>query len=363
MHENILDAASRLSDDALLARLKSLAGREREATVELVAHLAELDTRTVHLGEGVKSLWGYCTRILHLSEDAACSRVAAAKAVRMFPVILDLMADGSVHLTTVKLLAPHLTPENHRALLAEATHRSRSDVEVIVRRLSPLPDVRPTIRKLPSAELVSPVMGDSRPSSPATAAAPWAPVGAPPAEAPRPAAHRPVISPLAPERYRLQITMAQETHDTLRRLQDLLAREVQGGDPAVIVARALAHFLREVETKKIAATDRPRPPRATKAGSRHVPAAVRRAVWTRDGAQCAFNGRSGRCAERRFLEWHHLRPHGHQGPATVDNISLRCRAHNVYESELVFGRFDPSCVRETSGDYVAFGNVHRSRDR
>ena len=48
----------------------------------------------------------------------------------------------------------------------------------------------------------------------------------------------------------------------------------------------------------------------------------------------------------------HVQPFGHQGPATVDNISLRCRAHNVYESELVFGRFDPSVVRERTENYA-----------
>ena len=55
-------------------------------------------------------------------------------------------------------------------------------------------------------------------------------------------------------------------------------------------------------------------------------------------------GEGGRCRERRYLEWHHRQPFGYQGPATVDNISLRCRAHNVYESELVFGRFTASAL-------------------
>ena len=52
-----------------------------------------------------------------------------------------------------------------------------------------------------------------------------------------------------------------------------------------------------------------------------------------------------------ILEWHHVQPFGHQGPATVENISLRCRAHNVYESELVFGRFEPPVVRESAEMY------------
>jgi hypothetical protein len=75
-------------------------------------------------------------------------------------------------------------------------------------------------------------------------------------------------------------------------------------------------------------------------------------VWKRDGGQCAFEGKRGRCTERRFLEWHHVQPFGHQGPATVENISLRCRAHNVYESELVFGRFEPTVVRESAEIYA-----------
>jgi hypothetical protein len=71
MHENILTNAGRLSDDALLARLKFLALREREDTVELVAHLAELDARRAHLGDGSGSVYGYCRDVLGYSEDAA----------------------------------------------------------------------------------------------------------------------------------------------------------------------------------------------------------------------------------------------------------------------------------------------------
>ena len=43
METGLLVAASRLSDRELLRRVVALAGHERRATVELVAHLAELD--------------------------------------------------------------------------------------------------------------------------------------------------------------------------------------------------------------------------------------------------------------------------------------------------------------------------------
>lgn len=101
------------------------------------------------------------------------------------------------------------------------------------------------------------------------------------------------------------------------------------------------------------ATTKPRASRGTKEGSRDIPTAVTRAVWERDESRCAFVGRSGRRNQRSYLELHHVQPYGHQGPATVENISLRCRAHNVFESDLVFGRYDPSAVRETREKYAA----------
>ncbi len=44
-----------------------------------------------------------------------------------------------------------------------------------------------------------------------------------------------------------------------------------------------------------------------------------------------------RCTERAFLEFHHIRPYALGGPTSAENISLRCRRHNQYEAELVFG--------------------------
>ena len=77
----------------------------------------------------------------------------------------------------------------------------------------------------------------------------------------------------------------------------------------------------------------------------------------RDGGRCAFLAMDGRrCTERKFLEWHHVKPYAPDGEMSVENISLRCRAHNVSEAESIFGRFDPSLVRETRADYVAFSN-------
>jgi hypothetical protein len=81
---------------------------------------------------------------------------------------------------------------------------------------------------------------------------------------------------------------------------------------------------------------RRRPPRRDAPRSRYIPAAVRRAVWARDGGRCAFVGAGGRCTERDFLELHHMVPFAAGGAANLDNLSLRCRPHNGFEAAAYF---------------------------
>src|SRR3972149_4284495 len=95
-----------LSDQDLLARTMHLAADERRATALLIAHLAELDARRPSLAEGSSSLFTYCTQVLRLSEHAAYGRIAAARAARRFPLLLEMLGAGSVTLTTVAPLAP-----------------------------------------------------------------------------------------------------------------------------------------------------------------------------------------------------------------------------------------------------------------
>lgn len=152
----------------------------------------------------------------------------------------------------------------------------------------------------------------------------------------RPAA----VVALSATRFKLQVTIAEETHAKLRLAQDLLRHTLPEGDLAEVLDRALTVLVRHLERQRFAATATPRPARTGSSASpawpasRYVPAFVRRAVWQRDGGQCAFVGRQGRCHERAWLEFHHRLPYAAGGMATVDNISLRCRAHNAYEASL-----------------------------
>src|SRR5262249_44657252 len=202
---------SHLSDEDLVAALSSLARGEREATAQLVAHLAEMDARRLFLGAGFSSLFVYCTTALCLSEDAAYNRIEVARTVRRFPVILDKLAEGSLSIATVRLISPHLTPENKEALIGAASGKSKRQVEEVLARHAPRPDVAPSMRKLPTPASAPPMAGGGRPgATPATAPRPQT-VPALAAAAVAIPGRRPLVAPLSPGRYEVRFTASAET--------------------------------------------------------------------------------------------------------------------------------------------------------
>lgn len=111
-----------LPDRALLDAVRALAARDVELEADLLVHLGEVDARELYLGEGFPSLFAWCTEVLHFSESAAYHRITAARVGRAFPRVLDAVRSGALHLSGVRLLAPHLTRENECELLERARH-------------------------------------------------------------------------------------------------------------------------------------------------------------------------------------------------------------------------------------------------
>src|SRR5439155_8291384 len=208
-------------------------------------------------------------------------------------------------------------------------------------RIHPQPDVPPSIRKLPEAKPIAAPLAAAAPT-PTPSALPAPAVVPPPTPPPR------VVAPLAPDRYKVQFTVSKETCEKLRLAQDLLRHAIPDGDAGAIIDRALTVLLENLTKSKFAATEHPHASRAPAPGSRHIPAEVKRKVWIRDGGRCAFVSVGGRrCGELGFLEFHHLVPYAAGGEATVENISLRCKAHNAHEADGFFGPRDAShLVRE-----------------
>ncbi|MCM3879053.1 MAG: HNH endonuclease [Vicinamibacterales bacterium] len=321
-------AVASLSDHALLAHVEALVARERRATAELIASLCELDERRLYLGVGCSSLFAYCTEVLHLSEHAAYGRIEAARCARKFPRILERLADGSLTLTAISLLAPVMTEENAGVLLDRARHTSKREVEHLVAEVRPLPAVAATVRKLPQSPRLPHAVSD--------ALLPPQPAGEPLARTAPHVSQPATIRPLTPEIYKVQFTLSREGYEHLRRAQDLLRHSLPSGDAGRIFERALSVLVCELERRKHAVTERPRTERPANGHGRHIPAAVKRKVWRRDGGRCAFVGTRGRCTSRSLLEYHHVIPFAEGGDTSAANLQLRCRAHNQHEARLWF---------------------------
>jgi hypothetical protein len=356
--------ASHLDNNELTAELTRLARCEREATAALIVHLAEFDARRLFEGAGYPSLFKYCMSVLLLCEDAVYNRITAARAARRYPAIIEKLESGALSPTTVRLLARHLTDQNHQELLAAASGQGKQAVEALVARRFPQPDVAGRVRKVPSR--LPAAVADVPPTCP-TAPNTWPglALAVADAEAPLvlsvPAAAPARVRPLAPERYEIRFTASGEMREKLRVAQDLLGHAIPSGDIAQVFDRALTLLVAELSRKKFAATERPRPSRGQSDDSRNIPAEVRRAVSARDRGRCAFASCDGRrCNARRFLEFHHVVPYAAGGKPTVDNIQLRCRAHNGYEVERFYG---PG-KRRTRSDFVREGRrIYGAQER
>ena len=336
-----------LSDTELTAEVERLAEHERDATVQIIASLEEFDRRQLFFPAGYRSLFMYCREHLRMGEGAAYTRIEAARAYRRFPAVLSRLADGSITLSAIGVIARHLTASNHLSLLDQCRHQTKREVERIVAGLQPKPDAPTIIRRVASPNLVEVTCEKNAPAQALRAGEPCTAV----TDVPRPAVPtpaptlRPVITPLTSERFKLQITIDDQTHALLREVQDLIRHAVPSADAAIIFSRALRLLRDDLLRNKAAQVARPRVVEGralVSRSTRQIPAHVRRTVWLRDGGQCAFVGSHGRCAERAFLEYHHVRPYAHGGLTEAQNIELRCKGHNNFEARQVFGARAPT---------------------
>ena len=358
-----------IPDDELLRRLGELVSQSRRVEADLVAHIGEVDERGLYARLAFPSMFAYCTEALHLSEAEAYRRITVGRAARKHPLLLTMLRDGRLHLSGIALLAPLLTASNRDAVLARAIHRPKREIERLVAELAPRPDVPSLMRKLPQRRpvpLPDAVQGQ-RPGSGATlqlvpdrelvpgrvgttaqaSLASAVPSLAESTPAPHPSAlavpsQPAVIEPLSPTRYRVQFTASAELHDKLERLTALMRSQVPDGDLAAVIDRAVSDTLERLEARRFARTNTPRKTLGQtdmSPSSRHIPAAVRRAVRERDGDRCRYVDELGRrCAARDRLEFHHLQPFGMGGDHSPGNIRLLCATHNRYLAEHDYGQ-------------------------
>jgi hypothetical protein len=364
-----------LSDDALELRLRKLlaAGARTEALV--VAHLAEVECRRLHVRSGYRSLFEYCLVALGFSEFEAVFRISAARTTRNFPLAFELLERGELHLSGLHLLRSHLTPDNHVELLGAARLKSKRDIEKLIAARFPRPGIPANVRPFARME------------------------------------------PLSSGRYRLELMIDEPLKEKLERACDRLSHVNPSRDLARVLDRALDALMRQLDKGRLGkprldagaagppghdvagaaagsggegiadqetaagddanmagivapsekgaelegmltttpssnveveASENIAPLRKGPAAARsHIPWRVARAVAERDEHRCTFVSSGGiRCGARGFLQLHHEQPWARGGADTIDNLRLLCAAHNALLAEQDFGREVVARARE-----------------
>ncbi|HVN41113.1 MAG TPA: hypothetical protein VMW19_23355 [Myxococcota bacterium] len=312
-----------LSDAQLLESLKSLCGQGRAVLARLLAHLVEVEERRLHLEAACPSMFQFCVRRLGMSEDEACRRIHIARLVRRFPDLLVRIERGDLTLSTIALLRDALTEATYEELVESATGKTKAEVQALLAKRSPVPDVSATITPIPLQPPI-PTLGVEALDVEAVAV---------PASA-----RRWQVAPLSETRHKVQFTASDELRKKLERAQDLMRHANAEGDLAVVVERAVDLLLEKLEKQRLGKTSRPRPSREqsdTARGSR----ATRRAVFGRDGERCTFTDAEGhRCPATTWLELDHVIPRARGGTNELGNLRVRCRAHNALHAEHTFGK-------------------------
>jgi HNH endonuclease len=397
-----------LGNDQLLAALSGLVRRENDLISDLLAHLAELDERRLYLDLGFTSLFAYCTEALGFCKSSAGRRIAVARVCRKYPEAFARIARGELQLSTLSLLASHLSMENAAELFEACKRKSCDQVEELLAARFPKPDVRDSIRRLPARPEARAPDGGRAPEVLANAiGSAEHPLAYALSEAGRetraaetrradeaettdagttrpPLRGRPVLpaqrklEPLSPDRFGVHFTADTEFRELLEEVRGLASHREAGGELLSLMKRGLEAYRRELKKQRFGVSCRSqRAPsevalrgkrfeglersasdtldtsdtldasaalnkrgryEVAKRRSRRIPAAVARAVYARDEGCCTFCSAEGRrCGARRFLELDHITPWAAGGASTVENLRLRCRAHNQHSARRYFG--------------------------
>jgi 5-methylcytosine-specific restriction endonuclease McrA len=319
------------SAQELSLRLAEMVRRERHLVVAFVVELADFAGRELYRELGYDSLFYYCVRQLGLPKSSSFRRSEAARLVARFPVIAGHLRDGSLSIRSLVELREVLTEQNHAEVVGRAAGMSQEEARLLAVEYNPRPVPCDVIRRLPevpvsaeTAHLV-PAGTDATPRN--SDARPRVPAGPPE-----------YVELLTRQLRRLNVTVSADFMMELEQARAALSHQIPDGDFERVVREGFKLIL-ERQRKRKALTERGHAQSAHQPKGRHIPAAVRRQVWKRDGGRCTWEMGDGKpCGSTHRLEFDHGREFSLGGESTVDNVRLLCRKHNVMKAEERFGR-------------------------
>jgi hypothetical protein len=249
-----------------------------------------------------------------------------------------------------------LTPENEAQVLPRFLGASKWEAKVVAAELCPAES--PQRRAVVTAVVPPPRAAGARPM-PAAPPLPEPPAGGATRDAVRPGelrlddgAQAPAASPapvrlvakpdaadpLTADLSRLHVTVSKQFLAKLAAARDALSHGHPGANVEAVLEAGLDLLLAARDRKRgLVKKPRTAPP-APSARPRHVPASVRREVFTRDEGKCQWPLTSGGvCGSTTRVQLDHVVPIARGGTSTVSNLRIVCAVHNIVAARLALG--------------------------
>ncbi len=283
-----------LSDEALLIQTKKAAKEEIDATLRVLHHLREVERRQLHL-KSYSSMHAYCVGELGYDDGSAHLRVTAMRLLREIPEVEEKVESGSLNLTLLTQAQRFFKneeisgPEEKREVLEVIEGKSTRDAQRELMKRTDTPE-----RHIPER-----------------------------------------VRPVSETHSEIRLVVDDSLLDQLKQLQALLAHSHPGASLKDVIQYAVAQTI----AKKTPKAPRPHSERSVAFAQKSLSEAeIKRVVWQRDGGRCGYVSPDGRrCGSRHGLEYDHIRPRAMGGETAVENLRLRCRAHNRLAAIQAFG--------------------------
>ncbi len=386
-----MNSLQTISNQKLIEKLHNLVLDERKLLTQILEHLAEVYRRRTHLELGYSSLFTFCVRELGYSESQAQRRVLAMRAIQAMPELESKLESGKLSLAAVSLVQSHVLaiekiqgekvsfPEREQ-LFAAVEDKSKREVEIY---LATQAAAGPHLKKKLSSqkETIRPIgaIGEElqfelrlnvskslldklRRIQNLTSHT---------GKTEKLAELLDYLSELAlekidPERIDQRIAgknsasnaarnatgsanqSAQKNQqkgvsrglDEMAPLVNGAKGELQSKSDAISMANPSSTESQFIVSPTVSTIAHPKPTFPGKFSRRqHIANSVKREVFRRDCGCCSYvdsvTGR--RCGETRYLEIDHQTPVALGGGNSVDNLTLKCSAHNALAAIRVLG--------------------------
>ncbi len=266
-------------------KLKTLAQRERELSLEVLEQLRIVYDREIYAELGYSSLFLYCTKELGYSDGAAFRRIESMKLLIAAPAAAEKVRSGEItlsHLAQIQQFTVHEKINDHvrkMDLVQQMCGKSTRETKFELAKQSSRPELMETEK----------------------------------------------ITPLANGLVKLELVITQEMLEEIENLKSMLSHVLEKQDLRSVIRHAVKSCLKGPKPRSITSA-----PKSDSDSARSISRSLRRRIWERDGGRCTFRSGSRICGSKYFLQIDHIIPVSEGGKATFENLRLYCFRHNQW---------------------------------